>query len=77
MMSAANTDDNALAETVEILVNYVGEPMIKESRRQFLARDEPGIIGFYTHRIQVFNGLMNYYDPWKTEHQVYQRIVGF
>ena len=50
-MSAANPDDNNVAETVDNLENYVGEPKINLSRRLFLAHDHPNILGYYNHRV--------------------------
>ena len=62
MMSAANPDNNLVAETIENLTNYAKEPQIKESRRQLLARDKLDIVGYYTHRNKVLNELKNYYN---------------
>ena len=53
MISAADPDDNNVAKTVENLTNYVGEPKIEESRRQFLARDDQDVIGFYTFKCLI------------------------
>ena len=60
-MPAANPDNNNVTDTVDNLVNYVGEPNMNLSRRLFLEHYHPNILSYYNHRIQVFNELMNNY----------------
>ena len=57
--------------------SYFGEPLLDTSRRKFLERDPPNIIGFYHHRRFVYTDLIAHHDPWSIEFQALQRTIDF
>ena len=71
-----NPQDNEV-EPLESWFHYVGEPRLDESRRMYLERDPPNILGYYHHRMLVFQGLSDHYehDPFSLEYRVYTGIV--
>ena len=76
-MSSPNPQDNEVVEPLEMWFPYVGEPNLDESRSMYLQQDPPNILGFYKHRIRVFQRLIDSYEPFTLEYRVYTKIIEF